>query len=278
MWFSQQFVSSVDLEAAQKHLSEVYLTGSTTPVFCLSLFPIAWEKWLSPNVLFFLNNDNASMHFLSSLICFWYAIWTEVSTHLISFERHASTKKACKRNKNKKSHQLWDSLLSKWRCNWSFVREHIFLHMVPGGGMYFAALFWNTESLLLVTFFWSLSDKNSHKARDRGCTKCVLPMPVAPCTVSHNWAPYSPTCHTGSHCCWYYRLFCPVSLCFGTVVGLFSQHVSLVGTVGVCWVLPMISLSGSKSYVFVKFVSIQQLLCWPGIDLAMVFFSKRCAD
>lgn len=63
---------------------------------------------------------------------------------------------------------------------------------VPGGGMYFATQFWNTESLLSVTFYWCLSNNNPHKAGDTGCAKCVFsPMPVAPCTLSRNWALYT---------------------------------------------------------------------------------------
>lgn len=39
---------------------------------------------------------------------------------------------------------------------------------------------------------------------------CVFPMPVALSTCSSNWALYTPTCHSGSYCCWYYG---PLSSC-----------------------------------------------------------------
>ena len=85
-------------------------------------------------------------------------------------------------------------------------------------------------------------------------------MPVVPCTLSHNWAQYTPTCHTGSQCRWYYHPLSPVSLCLATVAALLSQHACLAATEGLCWVLSMTLLAGSKSYVFVGLVNIKQLL------------------
>ncbi len=46
---------------------------------------------------------------------------------------------------------------------------------------------------------------------------------------------------------------------------------------GLCWVLPVTLLTGSKSYVFVERVNIKQLLPSPDIDLTSVFFSKKYA-
>lgn len=44
-----------------------------------------------------------------------------------------------------------------------------------------------------------------------------------------------------------------LSVCvWSYVAGLFPQHVCLAGTEGACWVLPMILLSVSMTYVFVS--------------------------
>lgn len=109
------------------------------------------------------------------------------------------------------------------------------------------------------------------------CKMCVFPTPVAPWTLPHNWALYTPTCHTGSHCRWYYHPLSPVTLCLAAVAGLLSQCVCLTSAEGLCWVLPMTLLTGSKSYVFVELVNIKQLLCWPDIDPTVVCSSKKCA-
>lgn len=136
--------------------------------------------------------------------------------------------------------------------------------------MYFAAHFWNT-----LTF----SDLYLTTIPKLGVCKvcvCVFPIPVVPCTVSHNWALHTPTCHTGSHCHWYYRPLSPVSLCLATVaVALVPACVCLTGTEGLCRVLCLTWLTGTESYVFVGLVNIKQLLRWPDIDPYMVFFFKE---
>ena len=127
--------------------------------------------------------------------------------------------------------------------------------------------------------YWSLSDNNPHKAGDRRCAKCVCSQPpIAPCTLSHNWVPYTTTCHTGSHCHWYNLPLPPVTLCLAAAAGLSSQHACPTGAEGLCRVLAMTRLAASKSCVFVEPVDVKQLPRRPDTDPAAVSSSKKCAQ
>lgn len=264
MWHAQEF-STAEWKAQQKHLS-VHFTARTPAVFCLYLSCSDWL--LSPNDLFFIIIMQAGIFFLCS-----FAFDLKVLGHIVSCKRDASCCHikeyaskvvvgeyplgVCQSVSDDATDPLLGTTSSPHQCLW-------------------------LQNVLCSTFlkhsyiFWSLSDNNPQIGGVQSVCVCVFPIPVVPCTVSHNWALHTPTCHTGSHCHWYYRPLSPVSLCLATVaVALVPACVCLTGTEGLCRVLCMTWLTGTESYVFVGLVNIKQLLRWPDIDPYMVFFFKE---